>query len=171
MTQVQVEQKSYQMPPQDGFTVAHFLTVADIERSARFYQTVFGGRILSRGDGSGAPDGKPSDLMVIILTAAMANRGVIPESVLGFAAAEPGVGGRIAYVIYDRVKDITRGTHVDDMRMMGIIVRSLEDAQRKLRDARIEFTFEHGLTAGEERLLLLDPAGNWIRITQSTQIM
>ena len=40
MNQVQVEQKSYQMPPQDGFTVAHFLTVADIEQSARFYETV-----------------------------------------------------------------------------------------------------------------------------------
>jgi hypothetical protein len=36
MNQVQVEQKSYQMPPQDGFTVAYFLTVADIERSVRF---------------------------------------------------------------------------------------------------------------------------------------
>ena len=55
MNQVQVEQKSYQMPPQDGFTVAHFLTVSDVERSARFYETVFGGRILSRGDSSGAP--------------------------------------------------------------------------------------------------------------------
>jgi len=55
MNQVQVGQKSYQMPPQDGFTVAHFLTVADIERSARFYETVFGGRILSRGDKRGAP--------------------------------------------------------------------------------------------------------------------
>ena len=49
MSQVQVEQKSYQMPPQDGFSVAYFLTVADIERSARFYETVFGGRILSIG--------------------------------------------------------------------------------------------------------------------------
>ena len=29
MNQVQVEQKTYQMPPQDGFTVAYFLTVAD----------------------------------------------------------------------------------------------------------------------------------------------
>jgi predicted enzyme related to lactoylglutathione lyase len=46
---VQVEKKSYRMPPQDGFTVAHFLTVADVERSARFYGTVFGARILSRG--------------------------------------------------------------------------------------------------------------------------
>ena len=44
MNQVQVEQKTYQMPPQDGFTVAHFLTVADVERSLRFYETVFGGR-------------------------------------------------------------------------------------------------------------------------------
>jgi predicted enzyme related to lactoylglutathione lyase len=55
MNQVQVEQKSYQMPPLDGFTVAHFLTVTDIERSARFYETVFGGCVLSRGDSSGAP--------------------------------------------------------------------------------------------------------------------
>ena len=43
------------MPPQDGFTVAHFLTVADIERSAHYYEAVFGGRILSTGDSSGAP--------------------------------------------------------------------------------------------------------------------
>src|SRR5438270_11712145 len=55
MNAVQVEHKSYEMPPRDGFTVAHFLTVADIDRSARFYETVFGGRILSRGDSKGAP--------------------------------------------------------------------------------------------------------------------
>jgi len=55
MGQVQAEQKSYQMPPQDGFTVTQFLTVADIERSLRFYETVFGGRVLSRGDSKGAP--------------------------------------------------------------------------------------------------------------------
>ena len=36
MSSVQIEQKSYEMPPRDGFTVAHFLAVADIERSARF---------------------------------------------------------------------------------------------------------------------------------------
>jgi len=55
MNQVQVEQKSYQMPPQDGFAIAHFLTVADIERSARFYEKVFGGCILTGGDSKGAP--------------------------------------------------------------------------------------------------------------------
>ena len=55
MSQVQVGQKTYQMPPQDGITIAHFITVADIERSLRFYETVFGSRILSRGDSKGAP--------------------------------------------------------------------------------------------------------------------
>jgi predicted enzyme related to lactoylglutathione lyase len=55
MDRVQVEQKSYQMPPQEGLTVAHFMVVADIERSMRFYEKVFGGRILSHGDSKGAP--------------------------------------------------------------------------------------------------------------------
>jgi putative intracellular protease/amidase/catechol 2,3-dioxygenase-like lactoylglutathione lyase family enzyme len=52
---VEIEHKSYEMPPRDGISVAHFLTVADIDRSARFYEKVFGGRILSRGDREGAP--------------------------------------------------------------------------------------------------------------------
>jgi predicted enzyme related to lactoylglutathione lyase len=55
MTAVEVAQKTYEMPPQVGFSVAYFLTVADIDRSVRFYEKVFGGRILSRGDSSGAP--------------------------------------------------------------------------------------------------------------------
>jgi catechol 2,3-dioxygenase-like lactoylglutathione lyase family enzyme len=55
MSKVQVDQKTYEMPPREGFTVTHFLTVADMERSVRFYETVFGGRVLSRGDSSGAP--------------------------------------------------------------------------------------------------------------------
>ena len=54
MDEVQIEQKSYEMPPREGFTVTHFITVADIDRSADFYEKVFGGRILSRGDSKGA---------------------------------------------------------------------------------------------------------------------
>jgi len=52
MSQVQVEQKNYSMPPTEGITIAHFLTVSDIERSLRYYERVFGGRIDSRGDGN-----------------------------------------------------------------------------------------------------------------------
>lgn len=55
MNDVQVDQKSYEMPPREGFTVAHFLTVADINRSADFYEKIFGGRVLSRGNSEGAP--------------------------------------------------------------------------------------------------------------------
>jgi hypothetical protein len=39
-------------PRRRGISVAHFLTVANIERSARYYETVFGARILSLGDGN-----------------------------------------------------------------------------------------------------------------------
>ena len=31
MNSVQIEQKSYEMPPKEGMSIAHFLTVADIE--------------------------------------------------------------------------------------------------------------------------------------------
>ena len=48
MDEVQVERVDYQMPPQEGFTVALFLTVTDIERSVQFYQTVFGARVTRR---------------------------------------------------------------------------------------------------------------------------
>ena len=54
MSSVRIKQKSYEMPPHDGFTVTHFITVADIDRSADFYEKIFGGRSLSRGDSKGA---------------------------------------------------------------------------------------------------------------------
>jgi len=36
MNSVQIGQESYEMPPRDGISIAYFLTVADIERSARY---------------------------------------------------------------------------------------------------------------------------------------
>jgi catechol 2,3-dioxygenase-like lactoylglutathione lyase family enzyme len=55
-TQVGLESSvNYEMPPRDGFAVAHFITVADVDRSARFYETVFGARIVTRGNNIGAP--------------------------------------------------------------------------------------------------------------------
>jgi len=49
---VRIEQKSYEMPPREGISIAYFLAVADIARSARYYEQVFGARILSLGDGN-----------------------------------------------------------------------------------------------------------------------
>jgi catechol 2,3-dioxygenase-like lactoylglutathione lyase family enzyme len=52
MDSVQVEQKSYEMPPLVGISIAHFLTVSDVEQSAHYYEKVFCARILSLGDGN-----------------------------------------------------------------------------------------------------------------------
>src|SRR3954468_6404049 len=49
---IQIEEKSYEMPPRQGISIAHFITVADIDRSLNYYEKVFGARILSRGDGN-----------------------------------------------------------------------------------------------------------------------
>jgi predicted enzyme related to lactoylglutathione lyase len=54
MTNEPIEEATNELHPHQGFTVTHFLTVADIDRSADFYAKVFGGRIQSRGDSKGA---------------------------------------------------------------------------------------------------------------------
>jgi len=54
MSSVPIEQKSYELAPREGFAISLFITVAEIERSARFYEKIFGGRILSLGDSKGA---------------------------------------------------------------------------------------------------------------------
>src|SRR6202041_86122 len=52
MNSVQIEQKSYEMPPREGMSIAQFLTVADIERSARDYEKALRARILTLGHGN-----------------------------------------------------------------------------------------------------------------------
>src|ERR1700744_2202966 len=52
MSSVQIDQKSFEMPPKEGMSIAHFITVADIQRSLDYYEKVFGARILSLGDGN-----------------------------------------------------------------------------------------------------------------------
>ena len=54
---VRVEDKSYEMPPKEGLSIAHFITVTDIQRSCDYYEKVFGATVLSRGDAEGAPCG------------------------------------------------------------------------------------------------------------------
>jgi catechol 2,3-dioxygenase-like lactoylglutathione lyase family enzyme len=45
-----IDKEAYQLPPQDGFVLTHFLTVADVKRSAEFYQRVLGGIIVREGE-------------------------------------------------------------------------------------------------------------------------
>ena len=52
----------------------------------------------------------------------------------------------------------------DDLRPLGIEVRSLAEAEQKLIAAEIEYARQRGITPGQESLLLMDPAGNWIEL-------
>lgn len=46
------EGTQYSLPPTEGFVLTHFLTVADVKRSADFYARVLGGRIVREGEPS-----------------------------------------------------------------------------------------------------------------------
>ena len=53
----------------------------------------------------------------------------------------------------------------DDLRPLIIEVPSLAEMEAKLIDAELEYSRQRGLLPGEESIVLLDPAGNWIEIT------
>ena len=41
---------AYTLPPTAGFVLTHFLTVADVSRSAEFYARVLGGQVMRAGE-------------------------------------------------------------------------------------------------------------------------
>ena len=51
-----------------------------------------------------------------------------------------------------------------DMRPLGIEVPSLADLELKLIEAEAEYSRRRGLLPGEEAIVMLDPAGNWLEI-------
>jgi predicted enzyme related to lactoylglutathione lyase len=144
MSNVHVEQKIYEMPPREGFTVAHFLTVADIERSARFYETVFGGRILSRGDSRGAP-----------AYIAIANTWLIVNVGGGPTPDKPSV---------------TLGVPADPDRIssfMNIRVADIQACYERWRNRGAEFITEPKDKYGQTRCYIRDPDGYIIEVGQS----
>jgi predicted enzyme related to lactoylglutathione lyase len=144
MSNVQVEQKIYQMPPREGFTVAHFLTVADMERSARFYETVFGGRILSRGDSNGAP-----------VYLEIANTWLILNIGGGPTPDKPSVTLSIP-PDPDRISSF-----------MNIRVADIQACYELWRNRGAEFITEPKEKYGETRCYIRDPDGYIIEVGQS----
>ena len=47
-----IKREDYQLPPKEGFILTHFLTVADVQRSAEFYTRIFGGTVVRSGEPS-----------------------------------------------------------------------------------------------------------------------
>ena len=146
MNAVQIEQKSYEMPPRDGITVAYFLTVADIDRSARFYETVFGGRILSRGDANGAPG-----------YIQIANTWLIVNVGGGPTPEKPSVTLSVP----------------DPDKMSGFMIIRVADIQacyELWRSRGAEFITEPIPKYGEIRCYIRDPDGYIIEVGQSTEL-
>ena len=144
MNEVKVEQKTYQMPPRDGITVAHFITVADIERSARFYEKVFGGRVLSRGDNKGAPG-----------YIEIANTWLIVNVVGGPTPDKPTVTLRVP-PDPDAVSSF-----------MNIRVADIQACYKLWRSRGAEFITEPKDKYGETRCYIRDPDGYIIEVGQS----
>jgi catechol 2,3-dioxygenase-like lactoylglutathione lyase family enzyme len=143
----QVEQKSYEMPPREGFTITLFITVADIDRSADFYEKVFGGRVLSRGDIKGA-----SGHIQIANTWLIVNVGGGPTP--------------------DK-PTITLSTLADPDKInsfMNIRVADIQACYKLWKSRGAEFLTEPIQKYGEIRCYIRDPDGYIIEVGQTTDI-
>jgi catechol 2,3-dioxygenase-like lactoylglutathione lyase family enzyme len=147
MSSGQIEQKNYEMPPRDGFTVTLFITVADIDRSARFYEKIFDGRILSRGDSKGA-----SGHIRIANTWLIVNVGGGPTTdkptVTLSALADP-----------DKISSF-----------MNIRVADIQACYKLWKSRGAEFITEPIPKFGEIRCYIRDPDGYIIEVGQSTDV-
>ncbi|MGZ4962146.1 MAG: VOC family protein [Limisphaerales bacterium] len=134
------------MPPHEGFSVAHFLTVADIDRSVRFYEKVFGGRVLSRGDRNGAPG-----YIQIANTWLLVNVGGGPTP------DKPSV-----------TLNVPSPDHVSSF--MNIRVADIHACYELWRSRGAEFITEPKDKYGETRCYIRDPDGYIIEVGQSTAL-
>ena len=57
-----------------------------------------------------------------------------------------------------------------DLRPLGIEVACLADVQQGLIEREMEFEVQKGLLPGQRTLLLLDPAGNWVAISEAPAV-
>ena len=64
-------------------------------------------------------------------------------------------------LIFEVIEPPVRRT---DMRPLGVEVPSLADLELKLIEAEAEYSRRRGLLPGEEAIVMLDPAGNWLEI-------
>ena len=142
---VQIGQKSYEMPPRDGISVAQFLTVADIERSARYYEKVFDAQVLSLGDGNA-----PGYLQ-------LANIWMILNVGGGPTPDKPTV-----------TLSIPDPNHINSF--MNLRVADIQACYKLWKSRGAEFITEPIPKYGEIRCYIRDPDGYIIEVGQSTAL-
>ena len=142
---IQIEQKSYEMPPREGISIAHFLTVADIDRSLNYYEKVFGARILSRGDGNA-----PGYLQ-------LANIWMIMNLGGGPTRDKPTV-----------MLSVPDPNHINGF--MNFRVADIQACYELWKSRGAEFITEPIPKYGETRCYIRDPDGYIIEVGQSTDL-
>ena len=142
---IQIEQKSYEMPPREGISIAHFLTVADIDRSLNYYEKVFGARILSRGDGNA-----PGYLQ-------LANIWMIMNLGGGPTRDKPTV-----------MLSVPDPNHINSF--MNFRVADIQACYELWKSRGAEFITEPIPKYGETRCYIRDPDGYIIEVGQSTDL-
>lgn len=146
MNAAQIDQKSYEMPPREGISITHFLTVADIERSARYYEKVFGARILSSGDSKGAPG-----------YVQIANTWLILNVGGGPTPDKPTV-----------TLSVPDPNHINSF--MNIRVADIQACYKLWTSRGAKFITEPLEKYGEWRCYIRDPDGHLIEVGQSTDV-
>lgn len=142
----QIDQQRYEMPPREGISIAHFLTVADIERSARYYEKVFGARILSSGDSKGAPG-----------YVQIANTWLILNTGGGPTPDKPTV-----------TLSVPDPNHINSF--MNIRVADIQACYQLWSSRGANFITEPLEKYGEWRCYIRDPDGHLIEVGQSTDV-
>ena len=145
MSGVQVEQKSYEMPPREGISIAYFLTVADVERSARYYEKVFGARILTMGDGNAPPYLQLANIWMILNVGG----GPTPDKpTVTLSVPDP--------------------NHINSF--MNFRVADIQACYELWKSRGAEFLTEPIAKYGEIRCYIRDPDGYIIEVGQSTTL-
>jgi len=145
MDGVQIAQRSYEMPPREGISIAHFLTVTDIDRSLDYYEKVFSARILSRGDGNA-----PGYLQ-------LANIWMILNVGGGPTPDKPTV-----------TLSVPDPHHINSF--MNIRVADIQACYELWKSRGAEFITEPIKKYGETRCYIRDPDGYIIEVGQSTTL-
>lgn len=58
----------------------------------------------------------------------------------------------------------------ESLRAIGVEVASLAEVELKLIEREVPYTRQKGLVPGRDALVLADPAGNWVELTESRLI-
>jgi catechol-2,3-dioxygenase len=58
----------------------------------------------------------------------------------------------------------------EEYRTLGIQIESINELEHRLSDAQIEYERRRGMRSGSEMIVLRDPAGNWLELSEHAEL-